>query len=104
MASALEERSTCEVLDRNEAIEVLKKEVEVLVAKKTRLTTEVGGLSSARAEVENLWKETDLLKKQVEDANSAKVLATEHALKAYETTDNLRNELNAKKESGLALQ
>jgi cell division protein FtsB len=48
MATALEERSH-EVLDRNEAIEALKKEVEVLVAQKTHLTAEVGGLSSACA-------------------------------------------------------
>jgi hypothetical protein len=39
MATALEECRTHEVLDRNEAIEALEKEVEVLVAEKTRLTT-----------------------------------------------------------------
>jgi hypothetical protein len=76
----------------------------VLVAEKTYLTVEVGGLSSARAEVENLRKETDLLKKQVEDAKGAKAIATERALKANETADNLRKELNAEKESGLAPQ
>jgi hypothetical protein len=37
MAAALEERSTHEVLDWNEAIEALKAEVEVLGAEKTRL-------------------------------------------------------------------
>jgi FtsZ-binding cell division protein ZapB len=76
MAAALEERNTREVLDRNEDIKALKMEVEVLVAEKTRLTVEVGGLSSARAEVENLRKETDLLKKQVEDAKGAKAIAS----------------------------
>jgi hypothetical protein len=45
-----------------------------------------------------------LLKKQVEDAKCAKALAIERALKANETADNLRKELNAEKESGLALQ
>jgi prefoldin subunit 5 len=104
MATALEECSTCEVLDRNEAIEALKKEIEVLVAEKTHLTAEVGGLSSTRAEVENLRKEADLLKKQVEDAKGVKALATKPNLKSNETTDNLRKELNAEKESGLALQ
>jgi type II secretory pathway component PulC len=54
MAVALEERSTHEVLDRNEAIETLKTEVEVLVVEKTRLMAEVGGLSTAHAEAENL--------------------------------------------------
>jgi hypothetical protein len=103
MATTLEECSTREVLDRNEAIEALK-EVEVLVAEKTHLTMEVSGLSSAHVKVENLWKETDLLNKQVEDAKSAKAIATERALKANETTGNLQKELNAKKESGLALQ
>jgi FtsZ-binding cell division protein ZapB len=76
MAAALEERNTREVLDRNEDIKALKMEVEVLVAEKTRLTAEVGGLSSARAEVENLRKETNLLKKQVEDAKGAKAIAS----------------------------
>jgi FtsZ-binding cell division protein ZapB len=76
MAAALEERNTREVLDRNEDIKALKMEVEVLVAEKTRLTAEVGGLSSARAEVENLRKEMNLLKKQVEDAKGAKAIAS----------------------------
>jgi hypothetical protein len=104
MAAALEECSTREVLDRNEAIEALKKEVEVFVAEKTCLTMEVGGLSSARVEVENLRKETDLLKKQVKDAKGAKALATKRAVKANETVDNLWKELNAEKVLGLALQ
>jgi FtsZ-binding cell division protein ZapB len=76
MAAALEERNTHEVLDWNEDIKALKMEVEVLVAEKTRLTAEVGGLSSARAEVENLRKEMNLLKKQVEDAKGAKAIAS----------------------------
>jgi hypothetical protein len=42
MAAVLEERSTHEVLDQNEAIETLKMEVEVLGAEKTYLMVEVG--------------------------------------------------------------
>jgi hypothetical protein len=40
----------------------------------------------------------------VEDAKGAEALAIEHALKANETIDNLRKELDAKQESDLALQ
>jgi len=43
VAEALEERSTQEVVDRNLAIEALKKEMDILEAEKTRLAVEVGG-------------------------------------------------------------
>ena len=43
-----------EVVDRNLATEALKKEVETLEAKKTRLVGEVGGLGTAHAELEEL--------------------------------------------------
>ena len=42
------------MVDRNLAIEALKKEVETLEAKKTRLVGEVGGLRTARAKLEEL--------------------------------------------------
>jgi hypothetical protein len=83
------------VLDRNEAIETLKTEVEVLGAEKTRLMTEVVGLSTARAES---------LRKQVEAAKTAEALAVERTSKDNETADNLRKEIDAKKKSSLALQ
>ena len=41
-----------EVVDRNLAIEALKKEVETLEAKKTQFVGEVGGLCTIRAELE----------------------------------------------------
>jgi predicted RNase H-like nuclease (RuvC/YqgF family) len=75
MAAALEERITREVLDRNEAIEALKEEVEVLGAKKTRLVAEVGGLSIACVEAENLRKEIESLRKQVEAGKTTESLA-----------------------------
>jgi hypothetical protein len=104
MVVALEERNTRVVLDWNGAIKALKREIEVLEAKKTRLMAEVGGLSTACVKTEDLRKEADLLKKRVEDAKGAEALAIERALKANETTDNLRKELDAKQESNLALQ
>ena len=54
MVEALEEHSTQEVVDRNLAIKALKKEVETPEAKKDRLVREVGGLSAARTDLENL--------------------------------------------------
>ena len=44
MAEALKEHSTQEVVDHNQAIEALKKEVETLEAEKDRLIGEVGVL------------------------------------------------------------
>ena len=41
MAEALEERSTQEVVDRNLAIEALKKEMDILEVEKTWLAREV---------------------------------------------------------------
>jgi hypothetical protein len=54
MAAALEECNTRVVLYQNGAIEALKREIEVLEAKKTRLMAEVGGLSTACAKAEDL--------------------------------------------------
>ena len=54
MVEALEERSTQEVVDRNLAIEALKKEVETLEAEKSQLAGEVDGLRIAHAELEEL--------------------------------------------------
>jgi hypothetical protein len=51
---ALEERGTQEVVDRNLAIEALKKELGTLKAKKTRLVGVVGGLHAARTDLDNL--------------------------------------------------
>jgi hypothetical protein len=63
MAATLEERIMCEVLDQNDAIDALKKETEVLEVDKVRLLAEVGGLSTARADVENFCKEAEVLRK-----------------------------------------
>jgi hypothetical protein len=44
------------VVDRNLAIEALKKEVDTLEVEKTRLVGEVGGLRTAHAKLEELHK------------------------------------------------
>lgn len=71
-------RRFCEVLDRNEAISLLKKEVELLSAEKERLLAEAKDLPFARSESEGLRKEVvwlrqeaDLLRKQAEEAKAA---------------------------------
>jgi hypothetical protein len=63
MAAALEERSTGELLDRNSAIDTLKKEIEVLAAEKSHLLVEDGSLTTARTDAENLHKEAKSLRK-----------------------------------------
>jgi predicted RNase H-like nuclease (RuvC/YqgF family) len=98
MVAALQERSTCELLDCNDAIEALKKEIEVLEAEKTRLSAEVDGLRTTHANVDNLHAQVETLTKQLEGAKAAEVLAVECAQKANEIADNLRKELDAKKE------
>jgi polyhydroxyalkanoate synthesis regulator phasin len=65
MIEALEEHGTQEVVDDNLSIEALKKEVETLEDEKDRLVGEVGGLSVARTDLENLRKEVESLNEQV---------------------------------------
>ena len=54
MVEALEEHSTQEVVDRNLAIEALKKEMDILEVEKTWLVGEVGGLRTTQADLEDL--------------------------------------------------
>ena len=93
-----------EAVDRNLAIEALKKVVDTLEAKKTRLAGKVGGLRTAQADLEELRKNVDSLNKEVDGAKAAKQLPAERALKAIETADNLRKEEDAEMESSAALK
>ena len=95
MAEALEEHSMQEVVGRNQAIEALKKEMGILEVEKTRLAGEVGGLCTAQAELGELQKKVDLLNKEVDGAKAAEHLATERTLKAIETANNLRKQVDA---------
>jgi seryl-tRNA synthetase len=104
MAAALEECSMREVLDLNDAIDALKKEIEVLEAEKVRISMEVGGLPTTHADAENFCKEAEVLRKQMEDAKSAKAVAVERASKVVETTENLHEEIDIEKKSGLVQQ
>ena len=51
---AIEEHGTQAVVDRNLAMEALKKEVDTLEDEKTQLAGEVGGLRTVQAELEEL--------------------------------------------------
>ena len=95
---AIEARGTQEVVNRNLAIEALKKELDTLEAEKTQLAGGVGGLSATRTDLENLRKEVESLNKEVEGVKAAEQLATERALKAIETADNLRKEVDAERQ------
>lgn len=104
MSAALDERSTREVLDRNDAIDALKKEVEILEAEKTWLSAEVSNLNATRADLGNLRTKVESLTKQLEGSKATEALAAERALKANETAANLRKEVDAERESSTALQ
>ena len=125
MAAALEERCSREVICRDEAIGVLKKENETLEVEKARLTEEVKEFSSVRREIESLRKERDdykagseVLKKEKEDAEAsaavlrtnvteagrARDLALQRAEKAEDIADRLRKELDAERTSAAELQ
>jgi hypothetical protein len=108
MALAMEERTTMEMLRRNNAIETLKHEVQVLVGENAKLFAEVARLSGEASEVADLRLkvasfrddkeraegEVAHLKRQVEEAQTSEVLAVEHTSKANETCDNLCDALD----------
>jgi hypothetical protein len=104
MALAMEERTTTEMLGRNNAIETLKREVEVLESKKTKLFAKVSELTSLYLEVNNLRGDKEgaegelvCLRKQVEDARTFEMLVVEGASKANETCNNLCSAIDAEK-------
>ena len=66
MAEALEERATQEVVDRDIAIEALKKEVEMVEVEKARLVNEVAGLHAAQSDIEDLREKVEFLSKALE--------------------------------------
>ena len=70
------------MVNRNLAIEALKKEVETLEVEKTQLVGEVGGLHTAHAKLEELQKKVDLLNKEADGAKADEQLAAECTLKA----------------------
>ena len=86
-----------EVVDRNLAIEALKKEVDTLEAEKTWLAGEVGGLHTVQAKLEELLKNVDSLKKEVDGVKVVEQLAVERTLKAIEMADNLCKEVDAER-------
>jgi hypothetical protein len=118
MALAMEEHTTTEMLGQNNAIKMLKREVEVLGDENTKLSAEVSRLSGEASEVADLRLklasfrdnkeraegEVARLKRQVEEAQMSELLAVERASKANETCDNLRNVLDKEKQSSAALQ
>lgn len=117
MALELEERTSIEVIARNNKIVKLEGDVKTLTEQNLRLLTEVTKLSEQVTEVEDLRTEvTDLrqekerlegkaarLKKKSDDAEASIVVATERARKANETIDSLRSTLEAEKKSTAAL-
>jgi chromosome segregation ATPase len=111
MALAMEERTITEMLGCNNAIETLKREVEVLESKKTKLSAEVSKLASLRLEVNNLHGDREKaegelarLRRQVEDAQTSKMLTVSRVSKANESCNNLRSALDVEKQSSTTLR
>jgi hypothetical protein len=114
----MEEHTTAEMLGQNNAIETLKREVEVLGDENTKLSAEVTWLSAEASEVvdlrlkvasfredkERAEGEVARLKRQVEEDQTSEVLAVEHASKVNETCDNLWSALDKERQSSAALQ
>jgi len=111
MAAALEEHCSQEVINRDEAIRLLKEENESFEAVKARLSEEAKLLPAARGEVASLRKEkeelelsTVKLRKDPDDAEAAKDLAVQRATKAAEVSDRLREELATERESASSMR
>lgn len=90
-------------MDRNLAIEALKKELEVVEEEKKHLTAEVATLRSSRKEIEDLKVKVESLDKALAGSKTAEHLALEKAKKAVDTADRLCREIDAEKESSGAL-
>ena len=78
--------------------------MDTLEAEKTWLAGEVGGRRTTQADLEELRKNVDSLNKEVDGAKAAEQLAAERALKAIETVDNLRKEVDVERESSATLK
>lgn len=104
VAEALEDRGIQEVVDRNLAIEALKKELGTLEKEKTALATEVAGFDAVWADLEKLRAQVVSLGKDVDGAKATEELATSRALKANETAENIWMEVEAERNSGVALK
>jgi hypothetical protein len=111
MSLALKERSMTELLGQNNAIKALKKENELLETEKAKLSEEVAEPVSLRLEEGGLQTEKEKvalevaeLKKQADSSKGVEALTVERALKVNETSKNLYRELDAEKQSSLALQ
>jgi len=103
MAEALEERATQEVVDRDVAIEALQNELDTVESEKKQLVEEVVGLRAAEKDFKNLKAKVESLSKALEDVKAAEQLALEHVQKANETTEDLRKEVDAERQSSSVL-
>jgi len=83
----MEERCTCEVSDRDAAIEVLKAENERLEGEKGGLTSSLATLRLSLAEKE---KETGVVRADLAKARDAEALSAEQARKANELAKGLQ--------------
>lgn len=103
MVEALEERASQELINRDEAILALQKELELVTAKRKRLAKEVAGLRSAQQDFEELKVKVETLSSAIDNSKAIERLVLGRAEKANETAEGLRKEIDVEKASGTAL-
>jgi len=97
----MEERCTCEVLDRDATIEALKAENERLEGEKGGLANSLAALRLSLAEKE---QEKEALRADLVKARDVGALSAEQACKVNDLAEGLQRELTSKKESASAVE
>ena len=102
MSEIFEEHASKEVIKRDEAIEVLQKELD-WVEEKKQLAIEVANLRTALLTIEDLKIQVGPLEKDVAGLKAAEEMALARLQKAIDVNDGLRKEVDAEKSSSQAL-
>lgn len=102
MAEALEERTSIEVIKRDEVIENFQKECNALISDKKRLEEEVESLRVEK-HFDILKAKVDSIEKALATAKASEELALERAKKASGVADGLRKEVDVENTSSTTL-
>lgn len=103
MSEILEERAALEVIKRDEAIEVLQKELDRAEDEKQQLATEANDLRVGRRAAEDLKAQVESLEKEVHSSKAAEELALSRLEKAVASNESLRKEIEVERSSSQAL-
>lgn len=95
MAEALEECASIEVVKRDEAIEVLYKELDIVEGEKKRIAEEVVDLRMGQWVVDELKAQVETLEQEIVGSKAVEELALARMQKAKDSNDNLWKEVEA---------